>query len=171
MPLQKGVKVLAIIDAVLSTLNLGMYVLAIVGLHVYDDELDTLKRKKCCHWCCCCCHNHLNSSDNAALQKRLSKLRIWIIVTVIVVIINIASLILNSTSGEYAPAAFGITVFLICYKIFETVVVISFLRTLGTDGQTGNGLYIPLLQSFRRTTAVLSSSTSCLCDDCISAIS
>ncbi|ODM95156.1 hypothetical protein Ocin01_11524 [Orchesella cincta] len=70
----------------------------------------------------------------AAKNRDYRNCRIWIIVTVIVVVINIASLILNSTSGEFDSLSFGITIFLVCYKLFELLVVISFLRTLrGAD--------------------------------------
>ncbi|CAL8083884.1 unnamed protein product [Orchesella dallaii] len=148
MSSQRGVKILAIIDAVLSVLNLGLFALGVIGLLVYDDELDITERQKRIATGAFVIGIVISILQillafrlfYGAKNRDYRNCRIWITVTIVVVVINTASLILNWTAGEPTAFVLGITAFLICYKIFEIVVVLMFLRTLGTDGQAGNGI-------------------------------
>ncbi|CAL8083896.1 unnamed protein product [Orchesella dallaii] len=151
---QNGVKILAIIDAVLGFVNLGLFALCIKYLPNYyegwtwsESENDWIEDEK------------ISANDfiipiiitifqillafmlhYVAIHRDYRNCRIWIMVKAIVVVLHTASLLYIWNDELLDNFSLGITAFPLCYKIFEIFEVFLFLRILNKENQTDNGI-------------------------------
>ncbi|CAL8083881.1 unnamed protein product [Orchesella dallaii] len=146
MSLGKGVKILAIVDAVLSVLNVGTLILALVGLLAWHEELELEKQTKtiaiaaivigmilCILEALLAVKLYRGAKDNDHRSCRF-----WLLVTIVLTVITVISLIVNSTSGDFHGASFGVSVVALGYKAYEIFVVYTFMGVLANQGGVGS---------------------------------
>ncbi|ODM90745.1 hypothetical protein Ocin01_15941 [Orchesella cincta] len=142
MSLQKGVTVLAVIDAVLSSIFLALYILGLVALlAISKEDLEVTTEEKNIGIATCAIAIVI-----AILQILLAlrlyyggknrdtrNCRVWLIATVVVVTIMVISFILNVSAGKFEGSSGAASLLDLTYKIYEMLVVSSFVKQLGQD--------------------------------------
>ncbi|CAL8083887.1 unnamed protein product [Orchesella dallaii] len=153
---QKDVKILAIIDAVLGILNLGLCALRIIYLSDYYHEWTWSEIEEIYKYEKVSAQTYIIPIITSIFQILMAFMlryvakhrdyrncRIWIIVTVIVVVLNTAILVCiwNGVLWTHLDTLFlGISAFPFCFKILEIFIVSMFLRTLKKERKTDNGI-------------------------------
>ncbi|ODM89938.1 hypothetical protein Ocin01_16743 [Orchesella cincta] len=151
MPLQSGVRLLAIIDAVLSLLNLGLFLLVLLAILFYKGE------------------NEIEDGDKGvsvvivvvailiaglqfllalrlyrgAKEKDSRRCRSWLAATVVIITIYAISLVTNRTAKDFHGGGLAVFMVAIIYKVFEVVLVVAFIEMLKQDHQRGIGYIFP----------------------------
>ncbi|ODM88038.1 Major facilitator superfamily domain-containing protein 6 [Orchesella cincta] len=142
--LQKGVKILAIIDLVSSALSFGLGVFFLVALFaVPADELDLDHDQKTVYIVAMAILLILCVGEillavmlfRGAKKNNYKSCRVWFLVTIGIVILSIISIIVNSSLGKFEGGSFASGLIHILYKIYEILVVYSFTQTLSHTGE------------------------------------
>ncbi|CAL8083831.1 unnamed protein product [Orchesella dallaii] len=145
MSLQQGVKILAIIDAVLSTLGVVLYTLALIVLLADSEDLDLPTDEKTVGVFIIALAIFI-----AILQILLAfrlyyggvnrdsrNCRIWLIISVVIITVIGICFIVNVSTRRFDEYYGAGSVIGLVYKIYEMLVVSSFIKQLGTEMTIG----------------------------------
>ncbi|ODM88772.1 hypothetical protein Ocin01_17910 [Orchesella cincta] len=139
MSLQESVKVLAIIDAVLSIFNLILYTLALVGAAAYTME-QTVDDKAAQGFAIFLVVLYLFGSIIQILiafklysggkNANYQSCKFWMKITYVLLIIQIVGIITDFSDGEFKGYMAGGSLIDLIYKIYEMLVVSYYLNEL-----------------------------------------
>ncbi|CAL8103727.1 unnamed protein product [Orchesella dallaii] len=136
MALQKGTMLLAVIDAMLSIVNVGTLV---IGFLIFDkDDPDFSQSEKVITLVVLIVVTVMCVLQIAlafklymgAIKKNYKSCRLWMIISVVVLIVNLLNSIVDSTTTDFEGTSLAGNVISIVYKIFEMFVVYAFLEEL-----------------------------------------
>ncbi|ODM90743.1 hypothetical protein Ocin01_15937 [Orchesella cincta] len=140
IPLQKGVKILAIVDAIFNLIlfktfsnvffqNLDKGAAATVGvLALFITMLQFLLALRL---------------HGGAKNEDIRKCRSWVISTVVIITIYIIILVFDRTSESFGGAELIVFLVLIFYKVFGIAVVVGYTELLKQNDQTGGDYIYP----------------------------
>jgi len=136
--LQESVKVLAIIDAILSTLNLILYILELVALAGYSWGTNGQQAAQIVAVFLVAIY--LLSSIiqiliaaklySGGINKNYQRCKFWLKITYVLVILQIIGLIVDVSDGEFKGFSSATSMIDLIYKVYEMLVVSLFLTEL-----------------------------------------
>ncbi|ODM97068.1 hypothetical protein Ocin01_09609 [Orchesella cincta] len=139
MALQKGTMLLAVIDAMISIVNVGTLV---IGFLIFDkDDPDFSNGEKIITLVVLIvvtimCILQIALAFKlymAAINKNYKSCRLWMIISAVVLIINVLNTTVDTATTDFEGTSLAGNVIAIIYKIYEMLVVYAFLQELKSN--------------------------------------
>ncbi|CAL8083837.1 unnamed protein product [Orchesella dallaii] len=138
MPLQAGVIIFAVIDIVIGILNLGLFLLVLVGLLAIGLDGDFGDVDKGVAFLIVISAIFIASVQlmfafrlyHGGKTKDINKCRSWLIATIIIITIYVITLVSDKDYRDSRGVGFAIISALAIYKIYEIATVVAFIEQL-----------------------------------------